>query len=107
MDEIPLTSEIIEFFVGHERSAEDAYFSSLEEPERERVRDALDEAQSHLSDREMVVVGFSISWKLTDYRVAQILGLSREGVRKIKNRAVEKLRMDFFAAIKKSVINKS
>lgn len=101
-EEIPLTPEIIEFFEGYEKSAEEVYFSSLEEPERERIRDALDEALSHLSDREMVVLGFSLFWMLSDYKIAKILGLSREGVGKIRKRAIEKLKVNFFAAIKKS-----
>lgn len=64
--EIPLTPDIIEFFRGHEKSAEDIYLFSLDEPERERIRDCLDRALSELSDRELVVVGFSFFWMLSN-----------------------------------------
>lgn len=101
-DEIPLTPETIEFFEGYEKSAEEVYFFSQDEPQREKIRDCLDEALSHLSDREMAVLGFSLFWQLSNYKTGKILGLSREGVGKIRKRAIEKLRINFFEEIKKS-----
>lgn len=98
-DEIPLAPEIIEFFLGHRGSAEDIYLSKLDEPKREMIRDILDAALGSLSDREMVVIGFSFFWCLSNYEIAKIMGLSREGVGKIKKRAIQKLRRNFLLAL--------